>query len=123
MSNIRAALATTTYPHTFDGTNIVSADVASLNGIAEDIFESTVAELPTQGFNLGVGSLLQDMGSVLTFKLTSGLVYLEWRLVKCLTSVGDGATPVGTVGFLPIFVAPGNIVGQPYDPVRAARTG
>lgn len=127
ISNIEAALATTSQAHTFDGTNIVAADPATLEAIYSDIWQNTVSELPSQGFNLGVGSLLQDLGKTIMFKLPDGSIFLVWRLVRSLTDQAalpsGGAAPKGLNGYIPTFVAPGNVVGAGYDPVRVARFG
>jgi hypothetical protein len=122
-SNIEYVLSTTSYPHTFDGTNIVAADVQTLLNIAQAIFDNTAAELPTQGYNLATGSLLQDLGDTLEFKLSSGLVVARWRLAKTLFSAVGGATPVGKVGFIPVFYSHGNAIGEAFDPVRCVRIG
>jgi hypothetical protein len=126
-SNIDAALAATSQPVTYDGGETIVGSVAALTAVAGEIWANTEAEFPDQGFNIGVGSLLEDLGQKLTFCLPNGLVFLEWRRVRLLTDqtslpVG-GAAPVGTEGFLPVFVAPGNIVGAAFDPVRVVRTG
>ncbi len=126
-ANIDAALAATAQPVTYDGGETIVGSVAALTAVAGEIWQNTEAELPTQGFNVGVGSLLEDLGQKLTFCLPSGLVFLEWRRVRLLTDQASlpsgGAAPVGTEGFLPVFVAPGNIVGAEFDPVRVVRTG
>jgi hypothetical protein len=127
VSDIEDALATTAQIYTFDGTNIVAADVATLSQINEDIFVKTTSELPPNGYNCGVGTLLYDLGKTLTFQLSTGEIFLVWRLVKNLTNQASlpsgGDIPVGTVGYIPVFVAPGNIIGAQYDPVRVVRIG
>lgn len=47
------------------------------------------------------------------------------RLITDQSTMPDprGAAPVGTVGYVPTFVAPGNVVGAQFDPVRVVRTG
>jgi hypothetical protein len=127
MSNIVAALATTTHAHTFDGTTVVAADAATLEAICSDIWSNTVTALPPQGYNLGVGSLLQDLGKAITFQLPDGSIFLTWRLAQSLTNQASlpsgGATPQGLIGYIPTFVAAGNVVGAGYDPVRVVRFG
>jgi hypothetical protein len=126
-SNIDVALSTTTQAVTYDGRSTIVGSVDALRTLAGEIFENTAAELPSQGFNIGVGTLLEDLGQELTFYLPDGCVYLTWRLVRQLTVQGSlpsgGASPAGTVGFLPVFVAQGNIVGDVIDPVRVVRIG
>lgn len=72
--------------------------------------------------------LLEDLGHVLTFQTPDGSVFLLWRLMRLITDQSTmpdprGAAPVGTVGYVPTFVAPGNVVGAQFDPVRVVRTG
>jgi hypothetical protein len=126
-ANIDATLATTTQAVIYDGGSTITGPVDAIRQFADELFINTVTEVPPQGFNIGVGTLLEDLGKELTFCLPDGSVYLTWRLVLQLTDQGSlpsgGGSPVGTVGFLPVFVAQGNVVGDVIDPVRVVRVG
>ena len=122
ITNIIAALGVSQLPP-----QIVAPTTADLSQIAEDIYTSTVTSLPPQGYNLRTGLLLEDLGRTLAFQTPDGSIFLRWSLVRLLTDqtsmAGAGAAPAGTVGFIPTFVAPGNVVGAQYDPVRVVRVG
>jgi len=134
--NIAAALATTTYKYTYDGDFITCPDIASIAGIYGDIFNSTAVSQPTPniGYSLGVGTLLENLGKDLRFRLTSGQVIIVWRLVKQLTpqkpaSVipSAGNSPNGTIGFVTTYLSYGTAALSPYagtfDDVNVVTTG
>ena len=134
--NVAAALATTTYKHTYDGDFITCPDIASIAGIYSDIFNSTAISQPfgNEGYSLGVGTLLEDQGKELRFRLTSGQVIIVWRLVRQITpqlpaSVipSPGNSPNGTIGFITTFLSYGRAELSPYsgtlDNVNLVKSG
>uniref|UniRef100_A0A6C0DS15 Uncharacterized protein n=1 Tax=viral metagenome TaxID=1070528 RepID=A0A6C0DS15_9ZZZZ len=144
--DIEAALATTTYPHTYDGDFITCPDMTALAGVYYDIFAQTAASNPTPppvpvgggnpGYTVGVGTLLQDMGRELRFRLSGGEVVVVWRLVKQLTPQRNPPLAFGvygqslneTVGYTTTFLSfgvppntgPGSGV---FDEVNLVRVG
>ena len=135
--NITRALATTTYMYTYDGDFITCPDIASISGVYNDIFNSTAISQPlgsNPGYTLGVGSLLEDLGKELRFRLTSGQVIIVWRLVKQLTPQSiavippyPGNSPNETIGFTTTFISYGRAALSPYpaifDDVNLVRSG
>jgi hypothetical protein len=136
--NVTRALATTTFRHTYDGDFITCPDIASIAGIYDDIFNSTAVSQPVgtnPGYSLGVGTLLEDYGKELRFRLTSGQVIIVWRLVKQLTPqqpatvipVPGNSTPNGTIGYITTFISYGRAALSPYpsifDDVNLVKSG
>ena len=133
---IARALATTTFKHTYDGDFITCPDIASIAGIYGDIFNNTAGSQPinNSGYSLGVGTLLEDLGKELRFRLTNGNVIIVWRLVKQLTPQGTarvipvpGDSPNGTIGFVTTYLSYGRAGLSPYvgifDDVNIVTTG
>jgi hypothetical protein len=134
--NITRALATTTFKHTYDGDFITCPDIASIAGIYDDIFNSTAVSqsVGNVGYSLGVGTLLEDQGKELRFRLTSGQVIIVWRLVKQLTPQNPvhvipapGNSPNGTIGFITSYLSYGRAANTPYpsvfDDVNIVKSG
>ena len=134
--NITRALATTTLNHTYDGDFITCPDIATIAGIYDAIFNSTVVSQPigNTGYSLGVGTLLEDQGKELRFRLTTGQVIIVWRLVKQLTPqkpatvIPDaGNSPNETIGYVPTFFSYGRAALSPYpgifDDVNLVKSG
>jgi hypothetical protein len=135
--NVTRALATTTFKYTYDGDFITCPDIASIAGIYDAIFSSTAISQPIDnaGYTLGVGSLVEDQGKELRFRLTSGQVIIVWRLVKQLTPqrpatvipVPGNSTPNGTIGYITTFISYGRAALSPYpstfDDVNIVTTG
>jgi hypothetical protein len=137
--NITRALATTTFKHTYDGDFITCPDIASIAGVYSDILASTAISQPVGnvGYSLGVGTLLEDQGKELRFRLTSGQVIIVWRLVKQLTPqtpapgniipVPGNSTPNETVGYVTTFISYGRAALSPYpsifDEVNLVKSG
>uniref|UniRef100_A0A6C0K2I0 Uncharacterized protein n=1 Tax=viral metagenome TaxID=1070528 RepID=A0A6C0K2I0_9ZZZZ len=123
--NITRALATTTYNYTYDGDFITCPDIANIAGVYSAIFDSTAVSQPVGnvGYSLGVGTLVEDQGKELRFRLTSGQVIIVWRLVKQLTpqtpAPGNvipvpGNSPNGTIGYITTFLSYGRAALSPY---------
>jgi hypothetical protein len=122
--NVTRALATTTYKYTYDGDFITCPDIASIAGVYEAIWNSTAVSQPINnaGYSLGVGTLLEDQGKELRFRLTSGQVIIVWRLVKQLTPqqpatvipVPGNSTPNETIGYITTFISYGRAALSPY---------
>jgi len=114
IADIEAALATTTYEYTFDGTNIVCPDYANLSGVYYDIYVQTTISQPigNDGFSLGVRTMLEDMGQEIFFKIGS-MTWVHWRNVRQLTPQSisyipnPGNSPPDTIGYIPVFVSYG----------------
>jgi hypothetical protein len=136
--NITRALATTTYKYTYDGDFITCPDIASIAGVYDAIWNSTAVSQPVgtnRGYSLGVGTLLEDYGKELRFRLTSGQVIIVWRLVKQLTPqepatvipVPGNSTPNGTIGYITTFISYGRAALSPYpstfDDVNLVKSG
>ena len=135
-ADIKAGLATTTYKYTYDGNFITCPNMTSLIGVYNDIFIKTTVSQPTgnAGFSLGVGTLLEDMGKEIHFKLSTGELVLTWRLVKQLTPQlpatvipVPGNSPNLTVGYTVTFVSYGSGTNGGYannlDDVQVLRLG
>ena len=135
--NITRALATTTYNYTYDGDFITCPDIATIAGVYGDIFNSTTVSQPVgnPGYTVGVGTLLEDQGKELRFRLTTGQVIIVWRLVKQLTpqlparviSADPGDSPNETIGYVPTFFSYGRAALSPYpsifDDVNIVKSG
>ena len=134
--NITRALATTTFKHTYDGDFITCPDIASIAGVYDAIFTSTAVSQPVgnDGYSLGVGTLLEDQGKELRFRLTSGQVIIVWRLVKQLTPQtpvyvipNPGDSPNETIGYITTFLSYGRAALSPnpstFDDVNIVKSG
>ena len=133
IADIKAALATTTYQYTFDGTNLVCPDYANLRGIYYDIFAQTAVSQPlgsNPGYSLGVGTALEDMGEEIFLKV--GLqTWIHWRNVRQLTPQRvanipvPGDSPADTIGYIPVFVSYGANNPDPivFDRAYVVRLG
>lgn len=138
--NLAAALATTTNKHTYDGDFITCPDIASIAGVYNDIFNSTVISLAQDplttnvGYSIGVGTLLEDLGKELRFRLTNGNVVIVWRLVRQLTPQKPatvipvpGDSPDNAIGFVTTYFSYGRATLSPYsgifDDVNLVTTG
>ena len=135
-ADINIALAKTTYSYTYDGNFIICPNMTSLIGVYNDIYNQTTISQPVGnvGFSLGAGSLLEDMGKEIHFKLSTGELVLTWRLVKQLTPQlpatvipVPGNSPNLTVGYIATFVSYGNGTNGGYannlDDVQVLRLG
>lgn len=134
--NVTRALATTTYKYTYDGDFITCPDIANIAGVYGDIYNSTEVSQPVgnKGYSLGVGTLLEDQGKELRFRLTSGQVVIVWRLVKQLTPQSPatvipnpGNSPNETIGYITTFLSYGRAALSPYpaifDDVNIVKSG
>lgn len=138
--DITRALATTTSKYTYDGDFITCPDIANIAGVYNAIFESTVISLAQDpnttnvGYSLGVGTLLENMGKELRFRLSSGQVIIVWRLVKQLTPQKPatvipvpGDSPKEAIGYVTTFLSYGRATLSPYpaifDDVNVVTTG
>jgi hypothetical protein len=124
MADITTALDNTSYPYTFDGTIIVCPDIASLIGIYTDIYNQTTISQPVGnvGYTIGIGSLLEDLGNSIWFKLSNGKSIVEWRLVRQITPQlpatvipVPGNSPPGTIGYSTVFTSYGNGLNGGYS--------
>jgi hypothetical protein len=110
------ALQNTSYQYQFDGFNIICPDINNLSGVYDAVYTRTTVTQPVGnvGYSLGVGTLLQDIGQKIEWKLSSGEVVVRWTLVKQLTSQAKapnnkiptpGDSPDETIGYCPIFIS------------------
>lgn len=133
IQDVTDALATTTHPHTFYGDNIVVPDMAAFLGIYSDIYARTAVTQPlgNEGYSIGVGTMLEDLGKEIRFTLTSGEIIMRWRNMLQLTPQkpyyvipNPGNSPGGTVGFITTFASYGNVAPSvDADVVRVVRVG
>jgi hypothetical protein len=122
ISDVEAALATTTYQYTYDGIFITCPDIANLTGLYSDIFEKTAESQPfgNTGFSLGVGTILENFGKKLYFQVPSGNTVIVWTLVKQMTPQialpSGGNSPVDTVGYITTYnyIGTTNVFDAPY---------
>ena len=135
-ADINIALAKSTRKYKYDGNIITCPDLSTLIGVYTDIYNQTVISQPTGnvGYSLGVGTLLEDMGKEIRFKLSNGQVVVVWRLVKQLTPQSPstvipspGNSPNLTVGYITTFVSYGSGPNGGYandlDDVQVLRLG
>ena len=133
-ADVTAALKTTTYKYKYIGNVITCPTLTDLIGVYTDIYYRTTVTQPigNEGFTLGVGTLLEDMGREIQFCLTNGEVVVIWRLVKQLTPqspatviASPGNSPNGTIGFVTTFCSYGNGAGYAagLDDVMVVRLG
>lgn len=117
-SDITKALENTNYKYVFDGDFISCPNLTNLIGVYRDIFYQTAVSAPigNVGFSLGVGTLLEDMGKEIRFKLDGGGTVLTWRLVRQITPQvpvyiipNPGNSPNGTIGYITTFLSYGII--------------
>jgi hypothetical protein len=103
---VEQALAATTIPHTWDGVNIVCSTVQRISEIYSEIWGLTAFGAHPTGFNIGVGTVLQDYGREIYFRTEDGTFYIHWRNVKQLTDQttlpSGGDSPNGTIGFVTV---------------------
>jgi hypothetical protein len=131
-ADIKAALATTTFSHTYDGTIITCPTLSDIIGVYTDIYNKTTVSQPlgNVGYSVGAGTLLEDMGHEIRFCLSGGQVVVIWRLVKQLTPQNPftvlpvrGDSPNGTIGYVTTFCSYGNGYAVGLDDVMIIRTG
>lgn len=131
-ADITAALSTTANTYTFDGVNIVCPDMVSINGVYNDIYAQTAISQPVgnPGYSCGVGTVFQDLGKDIFFKLPEGDAVIHWRLVKQLTPQTNpplsspGNSPSGTVGYITVWNSyGGGAAGAGFDCPNVVRFG
>jgi hypothetical protein len=136
-ADIKAGLAATTYKYTYDGNFITCPTSSDIIGVYGAIYNKTTLSQPVgnQGFTIGYGTLLEDMGHEIRFRLTSGQVIVVWRLVKQLTPQKNqymlnnqaGNSPGETIGYVTTFCSYGSGALGGYsvglDDVMVVRVG
>jgi len=132
-ADVTAALKTTTYKYKYIGNVITCPTLTDLIGVYTDIYYRTTVTQPigNEGFTLGVGTLLEDMGREIQFCLTSGEVVVRWQLVKQLTPQSPatviptpGNSPNKTIGFTTTFCSYGDEgYSAGLDNVQVVRLG
>ncbi len=105
---VEAALASTSITHTYDGVFITCPDIATLTSLYNYIWDQTrsVSGL-SEGYNLAVGTILENFSKKIYFQVPSGNTIIEWTLVKQLTPQSTlpsgGESPVDTVGYITTY--------------------
>lgn len=136
-ADITAALATTSYKYTYDGSLITCPTLPDMIGLYYDIYAQTAISQPigsNVGFSLGPGTLLEDMGREIRFCLTGGELIVIWRLVKQLTPQEPSTvipvpanSPNNTIGYITTFCSYGSGANGGWsiglDDVMVVRTG
>ena len=119
-ADVQAALATTTHPYKYDGDFITCPTLNDIIGVYADIYARTTISQPIgvtdKGYTMGVGTLLEDHGRELRFRLSGGEVVIVWRLVKQLspqdpsviTTASPGRSPNNTIGYVTTFCSYGS---------------
>ena len=127
------ALRVTQANVTYNGTNIICNTLADFSAFFYDMWYKTYLKNPVTenggGYNLGVGTLLQDMNSSFCFILPSGSILARMQLVQQLTPQlpetvipVPGNSPPAIIGYIPTFISYGaSAAGTNIDPVRVAR--
>ena len=114
MSDIQTALNNTTIQYTFDGTILITNNLADLIALYTEIYNQTAISQPVgnTGFTLGAGSQLEDMGNEIFWQLPGGINVIHWRLMRQLTPQlpatvipSPGNSPNGTIGYGTVWVA------------------
>jgi len=134
--DVQAGLAATTHPYTYDGDFITCPTLNDIIGVYTDIYYKNTISQPVgnKGYSLGVGTLLEDQGRELRFRLSSGEVVIVWRLVKQLTPqkpsyvIPDpGNSPNNTIGYVTTFCSLDSGTNAPsnagLDDVNVIRVG
>jgi hypothetical protein len=131
-SDMEAAFATTTASFTFDGTNILCSTLQDVYTLFSDIYAKTVLSQPNgnEGFSCNNGTLLEDLGHTITFKV-NGQTVIQWVLVKQITPQvtpplsSPGNSPNGTIGYATVFCSLGldaaTESGETVDPASLLR--
>lgn len=110
--DIDKALLNTSAKFTYDGVFIICPDMNNLLTLYYNIFEQTAISQPVGnvGFSLGVGTMCQNFGRSIYWKLEDTSDYLiKWQLVQQITPQTTdnipvpGNSPEGTVGYLTTF--------------------
>ena len=108
-SDTYVALQTTTGRVERLGSVWVFPTVADFITVMRDIYLQTAITQPTgnQGYSLGVGTYLEDLGKEIRMRLATGEELQTWRLVRQITPQEPvhviptpGNSPAGTVGWL-----------------------
>jgi hypothetical protein len=78
-----------------------------------DFFDATFVKTSTSaggsgdGYSLGVGTKLQDLGNTIHLELSNGLRMVTWRLVRQITPQSEvavgGNSPDDTIGYVVIY--------------------
>lgn len=131
ITDLDYVLGTTTRPYTRDGNNIVCSDFSNFMALYTEIFQRTEVTQPigNTGYSLGVGTMLEDLGKELEFKLPGGQVLVRWRLVRQLTPQlvsaipVPGNSPAGTIGYVTTFSSYPLGTSPILDNVLVVRTG
>lgn len=135
-ADIERALAATSFPYTYDGTNIVCPTMSDLKEVYYAIWYQTYLSNPDPmdpnrgGYSCNKGTILEDLGETMQIMLPGGVVVVKWQLVRQLSPqtsppISDpGLSPQGTIGFVTVFNTYGtNATSQGLDPPSVFRTG
>ncbi len=128
--NVHDALATTSFPYTFDGTNLVFPTMSALKEVFYAIWDKSNLSNPGGGYTCNKGTLFEDLGKEIHFKLATGQLVVKWRLVRQITPQvqppleSPGLSPVGTIGYTVTYSSYGiNPERGEIDPPSVIRVG
>lgn len=90
------------------GNKIIFADSDKLYDFFDATFiKTSISADDENGYSLGVGTKLQDLGNTIHLELSNGLRMATWRLVKQITPQSEvavgGNSPDGTIGYVVIY--------------------
>lgn len=120
MADIKRALSNVSVQYTFDDNMLIANSFNDLQTIYTEMVNQTLSA----NYSIAVGSILQDMGHYIYFKVPNGTTYIKMRRVKLLKMGPGGANcPLDTVGYANVWTTYGDLATTYTDPVRLVRLG
>lgn len=120
MVDIKKSLSAVSVKYTFDDNMLIANSFNDLQTIYTEMVNQTLSA----NYSIAVGSILQDMGHYLYFKVPNGNTYIKMRLVKLIKMGSSGANcPLDTVGYANVWTSYGDLAITYTDPVRIVRVG
>jgi hypothetical protein len=108
-SDLQIAIQNTSVQFTIDNNNFIFSNLNDLIDFYGEVYNRTAISQPigNQGFSLGVGTILQGTRDRIFWRLSSGIIVIEWLLMNQITNQSDlpsgGNSPDGTVGYGVIY--------------------
>lgn len=108
-SDLQIAIQNTSVQFTIDNNNFIFSNLNDLIDFYGEVYNRTTISQPigNQGFSLGVGTILQGTRDRIFWRLSSGIIVIEWLLMNQITNQSDlpsgGNSPDGTVGYGVIY--------------------
>jgi hypothetical protein len=109
IADLEFVLENTTVQFIRDGNNFIFSSLNDIINFYGEVYNRTTISQPVGnlGYSLGVGTILQGTRDRIFFKLDTGLIVIEWLLMKQITSQSDlpsgGNSPDGTIGYGSIY--------------------